>query len=596
LGTADRIVIKITHFAHLTLGFALQLAMKPISGDSRITLGKINNHPKRRLGVPDPGKAKYIFVTGGVMSGLGKGVTAASIAKLLQRTGLRVTCAKVDPYLNVDAGTMNPLIHGEVFVTDDGGETDMDLGTYERFLSENLSQEHNITTGQIYLNVINKERRGDYLGRCVQIIPHITDAIKKSIRRLAQKTGVDVLLVECGGTVGDIEGLPFLEAFRHIRLQEGVENTLFVHVTLAPMLDPVGEQKTKPTQHSVQELRRIGIQPDILVVRGHMHLTRSSRDKISLFANIPLQNVISNPDAKSIYLVPEILAKEGILAPICEHLRLGERQVDWDSWLTVSGSFTKVLDDLNIAMVGKYVALADSYVSVNEALSHAAAAQGKRACVDWVDAERFESNPDSVSLLSEYDATLIPGGFGKRGSEGKVTTANYTRVNNIPYLGLCFGFQLAIVSFARHACGLEDANSTELDSGTPYPVIDLLPGQKNVQDLGATMRLGGIDVDLVSGTKAHQMYRDLKIRERHRHRFEFNQKYRPDFEENGMIFSGSSDHGRRIEVLELPSHPFYMAVQYHPEFISRPGNPEPIFAGFINAAALRRQTRLASSA
>ncbi len=548
------------------------------------------------MSVPDPKQAKFIFVTGGVMSGLGKGVTSASIAKLLQNTGLKVSCVKVDPYLNVDAGTMNPLIHGEVFVTDDGGETDMDIGTYERFLNQNLSRSHNITTGQIYLEVINRERKGDYLGRCVQIIPNITDAIKRSIRKLAQKTEVDVLLVECGGTVGDIESLPFLEAFRQMRLQDGLENTLFVHVTLAPMLDMVGEQKTKPTQHSVQELRRIGIQPDVLVVRAHMPLTKESKDKISLFANVPLKNVVSNPDVKTIYMVPQVLASEGILQPVCEHLRLGERQITWDSWKKVVDSLMNTSRDLNVAMVGKYVALADSYVSVNEALSHAAADQGLRARVDWVEAEKFEANPESVSLLSKYDAIIIPGGFGKRGSEGKVAAANHARLNNIPYLGLCFGFQLALVSFARHACGLKGANSTELEPDTPHPVIDLLPEQKGIQDMGATMRLGGINIDLMESSVAKRLYGQSAIRERHRHRFEFNQKYREKFEAQGMVFSGSSDHGRRIEVLEIPSHPYYVAVQYHPEFLSRPGVPEPVFRGLISAAVEKYQARIPASA
>ncbi len=538
--------------------------------------------------MPDSERPKYIFVVGGVMSGLGKGVTVASIAKLLKYAGLKVTCAKIDPYLNVDAGTMNPLIHGEVFVTDDGGETDMDLGTYERFLNENLSSEHNITTGQIYLEVINRERRGDYLGRCVQIIPHITDVVKDRIRHLAKKTGVDVLLVECGGTVGDIESLPFLEAFRQMRLQEGVENTLFIHVTLAPMLDPVGEQKTKPTQHSVQELRRIGIQPDMIVVRSSIPLRHESKEKISLFANVPLNCVISNPDSKSIYSLPQILESEGVVKPVCEHLHLGDRRVTWDSWPDTARSFVEHNSEVDIAMVGKYVALADSYVSVNEALMHASAEKGFRARIDWVDAERFEAAPESLNLLSKYDAVIIPGGFGRRGSEGKVAAANYARETNLPYLGLCFGFQLATVSFARHCCGLQGANSTEVDPGTPYNVIDLLPEQKGVEDMGATMRLGGCAVDIVEGTVAHRLYGRLAIRERHRHRYEFNQQHKPIFEEKGMVFSGSSDRGKRIEILEIPSHPFYIAVQYHPEFISRPGEPEPLFRGLITAAINRR--------
>jgi len=532
---------------------------------------------------------KYIFVTGGVMSGLGKGVTVASIAKLLQHKGFKTSCVKIDPYLNVDAGTMNPLIHGEVFVTDDGGETDMDLGTYERFLDQNLTAEHNITTGQIYLEVIQGERRGDYLGRCVQIIPHITDAIKSRLRRLAEKTGVEILLVECGGTVGDIEGLPFLEALRQMRLQEGYENTLFIHVTLAPALEPVGELKTKPTQHSVQELRRIGIQPDIIVVRSRMPLTKEAKEKISLFANVPLSSVISNPDSESIYLVPQLLESEGIVAAICGKLRLDERELKWGSWPKIASSFTEAHGHVKIAMVGKYVALADSYVSVNHAIAHAAAERGFKAEVDLVDSERFEVDPRSLKTLLRYDGVIIPGGFGKRGSEGKVAAANYARVNRIPYLGLCFGFQLAIVSFARHSCCLEGASSTELDPDTPHPVIDLLPEQRGVEDMGATMRLGGIDVELKEGTLAYRLYGSRVVRERHRHRYEFNQKYLRIFEASGMIFSGSSDSGRRMEIAEIPAHPFYMAVQYHPEFISRPGKPEPVFRGFISAAIDRRR-------
>lgn len=534
--------------------------------------------------MPDPIKQKIIFVTGGVMSGLGKGVTASSIAKLLQFTGLNVTCVKIDPYLNVDAGTMNPLIHGEVFVTDDGGETDMDLGTYERFLNQNLSSKHNITTGQIYLEVINRERKGDYLGQCVQIIPNITDTITNKILSLTKNTGVNVLIVECGGTVGDIEGLPFLESFRQLRLQMGFHNTMFVHVTLAPMLDVVGEQKTKPTQHSVQELRRIGIQPDILVVRSKIPLLNETKAKISLFASVPVSNVISNPDSKSIYDIPQILESEGIVDPICNHLNLGVRNLVWGSWPKIAHSFIEFSNKLSIAMVGKYVSLTDSYVSVNEALDHAAAEKGFSCNVDWVDAEKFEGNHGSMSSLSKYDAMIIPGGFGERGSEGKMAAANFARENGIPYLGLCFGFQLAIVSFARYACNLTDANSVELCANTNHPVIDILPEQKDIKNKGATMRLGGIDIDVVENTIAHRIYNSSKIRERHRHRYEFNQSYTKIFNENGMVFSGSSDNGKRIEILEIPSHPFYVAVQYHPEFLSRPGSPEPVFRELILSA------------
>ncbi|MBI4257395.1 MAG: CTP synthase [Thaumarchaeota archaeon] len=534
---------------------------------------------------------KYIFVIGGVMSGLGKGVTSASIAKLLQLTGLKVACAKVDPYLNVDAGTMNPIIHGEVFVTDDGGETDMDLGTYERFLEENLSRSHNITTGQVYKAVIESERRGDYLGRCVQIIPHVTDEIKNRIRGVARDSGGDVLLVEVGGTVGDIEGLPFLEALRQMRLEEGASNTVFVHVTLAPVLDSVGEQKTKPTQHSVQELRRIGIQPDLIVARCEKPLAPETKEKISLFTSVENRCVISNPDVEAIYQVPQILFEEGIVEPLCEKLQLGNRKVNWGNWRETTDAYTNRTGVVKIAMVGKYVALPDSYVSVNHALAHAGAKNGFKVEVDWVDAERFEKKPDSVNILDSYDGVLVPGGFGNRGSLGKIMTANHARINKIPYLGICFGFQMAIVSFARYVCGLKDANSTELDERTSNPVIDLLPEQKNVTDKGASMRLGGHDIAIVEGTLARRLYGSATIRERHRHRYEFNQDYRSLLEQHGIVFSGYSDSGRRTEMLEIPSLPFYFATQFHPEYVSRPTSPEPAYLGFVRAAIERRMSK-----
>lgn len=528
------------------------------------------------------------------MSGLGKGVTSSSIAKLLQLTGLKVTCAKVDPYLNVDAGTMNPIIHGEVFVTDDGGETDMDLGTYERFLEKNLSRDHNITTGQVYKAVIEAERRGDYLGRCVQIIPHITDEIKTRIRKVAQDSDVDVLLVEVGGTVGDIEGLPFLEALRQMRLEEGASNTVFVHVTLAPVLDAVGEQKTKPTQHSVQELRRIGIQPDLIVARCERPLTLETKEKISLFTSVENKCVISNLDVESVYQVPQILYEEGVVEPLCERLQLGNRRVNWDNWRETADSYTNTRGVVKIAMVGKYVSLRDSYVSVNHALSHAGAKDGYKVNVDWVDAERFEKQPESVNVLDSYDGVLVPGGFGNRGSLGKIMAADYARRNTIPYLGLCFGFQMAIASFARYVCGLKDANSTELDEDTANPVIDMLPEQKTVTDKGASMRLGGHDITVVEGTLAHRLYGSLTIRERHRHRYEFNQQYRAILEQHGMVFSGHSDGGRRTEILEIPSLPFYFATQFHPEYVSRPSKPDPAYLGFVRATIERQASKTRS--
>ena len=534
---------------------------------------------------------KYIFVTGGVMSGLGKGVTTASVAKLLKLSGLKVTCIKIDPYLNVDAGTMNPLIHGEVFVTDDGGETDMDIGTYERFLDQNLSRRHNITTGQIYKAVIEAERRGDYLGKCVQIIPHITDEIKRRIKQVVEEDGADIGVVECGGTVGDIESLPFLEAMRQMRLEVGPTNSLFLHVTLAPELETVKEQKTKPTQHSVQELRRIGIQPDIIVVRSKRPLAQQAREKISLFTSVPLEAVISNPDVESIYDAPEVLERQGITKVIANRLNLMVEKTELEEWTMVAESFKRTTTKVNIAMVGKYVSLADSYVSINHALLHSGAKLGVAIGIDWVDSELIEKNREALNTLGSYDGILIPGGFGKRGIEGKIKAAIYALKRNMPYLGICLGFQIAAIAIARHICGLERANSTEFDPDTPHPVIDLLPEQKEVKEMGATMRLGGHDIFLKQGTKAYNLYGKSVIRERHRHRYEFNQRYKPMFEEKGVVFSGYSDDGRRVEILEMPMHPFFIATQFHAEFTSRPGKPNAVYLGFIQACVENSRKR-----
>jgi len=530
---------------------------------------------------------KYVFVTGGVMSGLGKGITTASLAKLLQLCGLKVSCVKIDPYLNFDAGTMNPLIHGEVFVTNDGGECDMDIGTYERFLNIDLTKDHNITTAQIYAKVIESERKGEYLGQCVQIIPHITDEIKNRIRSVARKENVDILVVECGGTVGDIESLPFLEAIRQIRLEDGIDNTLFVHVTLAPMLDVVGEVKTKPTQHSVQELRRIGIQPDLVAVRCKIPLDIDVRKKIALFANVEERSVISSHDAVSIYTVPEVLEQQGLAATVTRKLGLQTKPFSWGDWVEVLNSYKNYKDDVKVAMVGKYVKLADSYVSINHALGHAGAKIGYKVNIDWLDSEQLENG--NLALLDNYNGILVPGGFGERGSEGIINTANYARVKNIPYLGICFGFQLAAVAFARNACNLSRANSTEIDPDTEDPVIDLLPEQKSIANMGGTMRLGAHEIDVVPNTIAHKLYSSTKIIKRHRHRYEFNQEYREQFEKLGMIFSGASDNGKRMEILEIPNHRFYFAVQYHAEFTSRPGRPEKAFLSFIEAAVKNKQ-------
>ncbi|TLY08263.1 MAG: CTP synthase [Thaumarchaeota archaeon] len=533
-----------------------------------------------------PNGSKFIFVTGGVMSGLGKGVTTSSTAKLLQLAGYNASCVKIDPYVNYDAGTMNPVAHGEVFVTDDGGECDMDIGNYERFIDTAMTKEHNITTGRVYLDVIRAEREGKYLGQCVQIIPHVTDAIKKMLHKIASDEKLDIMVVECGGTVGDIESLPFLEAFRQMELELGRSNTLFIHVTLAPVLDVVGEQKTKPTQHSVQELRRIGIQPNILAVRCKTPLSNEARRKISLFASVDDKCVISCHDAPSIYKVPEVIENQGMLKSIAERLALRRSIPQWGNWKAVAESFAKYGGSVRIAVVGKYVTLPDSYVSVYHALSHAGASIGKKVEIQWIDSEKFENdNRQGLLALKEFDGILAPGGFGKRGSEGIIGAANFARANNIPYLGICFGFQLAIVAFARHVCKLGEANSTELDPNTRNSIVDFMPEQRDVHDMGGTMRLGAHNITINAKTIAARLYGSTVIRRRHRHRYEFNQKYFNLVSKNGLVLSAHSDSGRRMEILEIPDHRFYFAVQYHAEFNSRPGKPEQSFYAFVKAAA-----------
>jgi CTP synthase len=552
-------------------------------------------------------KRKFIFLTGGVMSGLGKGIVTSSTAKLLQLAGLRVSCIKIDPYVNYDAGTMNPTAHGEVFVTDDGGECDMDVGNYERFLDLALTREHSLTTGRVYSGVIQAEREGKYLGQCVQIIPHVTDAIKSQLRKIAAKEELDVTVVECGGTVGDIESLPFLEALRQMELEDGKSNTLFIHVTLAPVLDVVGEQKTKPTQHSVQELRRIGIQPDILAIRCRTPLTSEARRKISLFGSVNEDCVISCHDTPSIYKVPEVLANQGMIKVIGKKLLLRNCSPKWGEWKSIAKSFYDSKGSIKIAIVGKYVSLPDSYVSVYHALSHAAAHIGKKIDIEWIESEKFENRPgnhasdeggnnyslgyrktenkNNLSYLKGFDGILIPGGFGKRGSEGIINAANLARVQNIPYLGICFGFQLAIVGFGRYACGLETANSTELDPSTKDPIVEFMPEQKTAHDAGGSMRLGSHEITILSDTNAQRIYKTNTINRRHRHRYEFNQNYRKVLERRGIVFSGHSDDGQRTEILEIPDHKFYCAVQYHSEFNSRPGNPEQAFEAFVKASS-----------
>jgi len=530
-------------------------------------------------------QTKFIFVTGGVMSGLGKGVTTSSIAKLLQLANQKVSCIKIDPYLNYDAGTMNPTAHGEVFVTNDGGECDMDIGNYERFLNQDIPKSHNITTAQVYSSVIEAERKGEYLGACVQIIPHIADEIKNRIKRIAKDENLDFLIVECGGTVGDIESLPFLEALRQMKVEEGQHGVIFVHVTLAPSLDVVGEQKTKPTQHSVQELRRIGIQPDFLAVRCTLPLEEKTKKKIAMFTNVTTKDVLSCHDAKSIFEVPRMLYDQGIMDSIFTKFgKVGmvNASANWDKWNEIAANMINHEDQkVKIAMVGKYVTLADSYVSVNHALKHAGAQLGKSIDIDWIDSESITD----YSTLSNYDGILVPGGFGTRGSEEIIETANYAREKNIPYLGICFGFQLAAIAFGRGVLKLDDANSSEIKSDTKNPIVDLLPEQKDVSHMGGSLRLGANQVLIKDNTNAKKIYNSATISKRHRHRYEINKQYIPEFEKNGLIFSADSDGGKRMEILEIPSHKFYLGVQFHPEFNSRPGYPEEAFLAFIKAAS-----------
>ena len=517
------------------------------------------------------------------MSGIGKGVIAASIGKIIQVRGLKVTAVKIDPYLNYDAGTMNPYIHGEVFVTEDGGETDMDVGTYERFLDINVPKNHNITTGQVYFSVIERERKGDFLGKCVQIIPHITDEIKDRLRRIPKEEGVDLVLVEIGGTVGDIESLPYLEAARQLRLEEGSENVLNVHVTLVPVLDVVGEQKTKPTQHSVQELRRIGVQPDIIVARSKAPLKQEPRRKIALFCNVEESAVFTSQDMDSIYQSPLLLDQQGLGTFITHRLRLPENPAQWSSWKKMLEEHLTQAKQANIAICGKYAELADCYVSVNDALKDAGASAGAKVNIEWIETDDFERQPENVRLLSRFDGVLVPGGFGARGAEGKILAIEYSRSHNIPFLGICYGFQLAVVEYAKHI-GIRDAASSELNPGSKNPDIDLMPEQNGLLEKGGTMRLGAHEITVDEGTMAHSLYGKGKIWERHRHRYEVNPEYISEITSKGLRFSGKSDENRRMEILEVPSSKFHFATQFHPEFKSRPARASPPYFGLIKAA------------
>jgi CTP synthase len=535
--------------------------------------------------------SKFVFVTGGVSSSLGKGLTASSLGRLLKCRGLRVTMCKLDPYINVDPGTMNPGEHGEVFVTEDGGETDLDLGHYERFIDESLSRNSNTTTGSIYSAVISKERRGDYLGKTVQVIPHVTDEIKGRITRLAGDD-VDVVIVEIGGTVGDIEIVPFVEAIRQFRRDVGRENVCYVHLTLVPYLAPSGEQKTKPTQHSVTELRSRGIQPDVIVCRSDKDISEALKRKVSLLCDVPIEAVISAVDADSIYEIPLVLHEEGLDAVVCRTLGIDRvaHPIELGSWEALVRSVETVDRPVRIGVVGKYVNLPDAYLSVVESLRHAGFHHGADVTLDWIDAELI---PDLLAgeRLRELDGMVIPGGFGERGIEGMIAAARYVREHEIPCLGLCLGLQVMVVEVARHLAGLDGANSREFDSQTPHPVIDLMPDQASVVDKGGTMRLGAYPAMLEPGSQVADIYGASAVTERHRHRYEVNAKYRTRLEAAGLRCSGSSPDGRLVEFIELPGHPYWVGTQAHPEFKSRPDRPHPLFRALLGAALERAEGR-----
>ena len=527
--------------------------------------------------------AKYIFVTGGVVSGLGKGITAASLGRLLKERGLRETIQKFDPYINVDPGTMSPYQHGEVFVTDDGAETDLDLGHYERFIDENLSQNSNVTTGKIYFNVINRERRGDFLGATVQIIPHITDEIKSRIYRVGKTEETDVVITEIGGTVGDIESLPFLETIRQVGIEIGKNNVLFIHVTLVPYIAMSGEIKTKPTQHSVKELRSLGIQPDIIVCRSEYPISNEMKDKISLFCNVTPDSVIQNLDADVLYEIPLMLEKEGLADIVCKKLGMISKAPDLSNWTSMVRRQKNPNKKVKIAVVGKYVELHDAYLSIVESIAHAGIDHEADVVIEWVDSETITRNNIS-KMLNGSRGILVPGGFGDRGIEGKIEAIRYARENNIPYFGICLGMQLAVVEFARNVLGMKDANSSEFDPETQHPVIDLMPEQKDIDEKGGTMRLGLYPCKMLEGTKSRDIYMKELIYERHRHRYEFNNFYKKEVVEKGFLIAGISPSERLVEMIELKEHPWFIGVQFHPEFKSRPNRPHPLFSSFIGTS------------
>ncbi|RUS55673.1 CTP synthetase [Kurthia sp. 3B1D] len=525
---------------------------------------------------------KYIFVTGGVVSSLGKGITAASLGRLLKNRGLEITTQKFDPYINIDPGTMSPYQHGEVFVTDDGAETDLDLGHYERFIDINLGKHSTVTSGRVYASVLRKERRGDYNGGTVQVIPHITNEIKDRIQRAGRETNADVVITEIGGTVGDIESLPFLEAIRQLKRDLGSDNVLYLHCTLVPYIAASGELKTKPTQHSVKELRSLGIQPNVLVLRSDRSVPQGMKDKIALFCDVESNEVVECVDAESLYDIPLALQAQGLDSIVLDHFGIQAPAADMTEWKALVERVKNLSKTTKIALVGKYVELQDAYISVAEALKHAGYAHDTDIDIDWINAEHI--NAENVNeLLSDVDGILVPGGFGDRGVEGKIEAIKFARENNVPFLGICLGMQMAAVEFARNVLGLEGAHSTEL-AETQYPIIDLLPDQEDVEDLGGTLRLGLYPCKLKEGSRAREIYAEDLVYERHRHRYEFNNEYREAMEAAGLVFSGLSPDGRLAEIIELPEKDFFVAAQFHPEFVSRPQRPQPLFRDFIGAS------------
>lgn len=536
---------------------------------------------------------KYIFVTGGVVSSLGKGITAASLGRLLKSRGYRVTIQKFDPYINIDPGTMSPYQHGEVFVTDDGAETDLDLGHYERFIDINLSKNSNTTTGKIYQSVINKERRGDYLGGTVQVIPHITNEIKERVFRVGQQDNADFVITEIGGTVGDIESLPFLEAIRQVKKDVGKNDVLYIHVTLVPYISAAGELKTKPTQHSVKELRSIGISPDILVCRSEKPISKEMREKMAMFCDVDPDAVIQNLTARSIYEVPMLMEEQGLDTIVLRKLAMEDKPKDMQGWHDMVARILKKYDKkVTIAVVGKYVALQDAYISITESLRHAAVANEAELDIHWVNAEEIEADDtDMAKVMAGVDGILVPGGFGNRGIEGKIKAIQYAREHKIPFFGICLGMQCAVIEFARHVCGMADANSSEFNPNSTHPVIDLMPEQIDVEDLGGTMRLGLYPCKVYPDTLTSKAYNAELIYERHRHRYEFNNAFREEIVGKGLVLGGTLPNGRLVEIVELPEseHPWFLGAQFHPEFKSRPTNPHPLFREFVGAAVKHHQ-------